>query len=140
MKNIILLKEAENSSMKLKEEIEFSEYIRTDKDKQFNVDNHRHLQELKIFRDKSDVELICKEIIINQSKQQHSWSNETIITNNQELKDFILIEQLYTPIKKLLEIELKLRNKELENTKKFLEYLNLKFSSYLMIDELTKTS
>ena len=140
MKNINLLTRGENSSIKLKEGIKFSKYIGTDKDKQFKVNNEISLQELKIFRNLNDIELICKDFLLNKENQQHNWCNETITTNNQGLKDFILIEQLYTPTKRLLEIELRLRMKELENTQKFLEHIKLEFSADLMFNELKKTS
>lgn len=139
MKQVYLLKIVENSSIKFKEgeEITLNEYHDE------YLYGYPNPKSPKITR--KIMKKIVKEIKINEKGVELSYTEEEnspslINTNKQQLKDFIFIEQIYIPIKKLLGIELKIKNKELENTKKFLEYLKSTFSSHLMFRELKKTS
>ena len=145
MKDVELLKKNKNSSIVFNEdnEILINEYIGIKDNDDFEI-KQKKVKELSILRENVEIEIICQGTNIKKSYvgnfEQQSFGDTQIATNRQGLSDFILIEQLYTPLKRLLETELKLRLKELENTKKYFSYLNDTFSSYLMFNELNTTN
>ena len=148
MKDISLLKKNPNSLIRFNEDNipVINEYIGisdNDFDNDFEI-KQKEVRGLALLRENIEIGMICDETQIQKSYvgnfEQHRFGETQITTNRQGLQDFLLIEQLYTPIKKLLETELRLRLKELENTKKYFNYLTDTFSSYLMFNELKKTN